>query len=116
MTASTPSGVNRHESSAICSLDEFLRHSYDYLIVGGGSAGLVLAARLSEEPNVMVGVLEAGKNKMADPLVRTPAAFMKMVGNPEYDWNLKSVPQVTYAQSKTRGLYETLTYVTERKS
>lgn len=116
MTAFTARGVNGHENSSICSLDEFLRHSYDFLIVGGGSAGLVLAARLSEEPNILVGVLEAGKNKMADPLVRTPAAFMKMVGNPEYDWNFKSIPQVTSAQLKTQGLYKTLIYVTERKS
>ncbi len=37
---------------------------FDYVIIGGGTAGLVLAARLSEDPTVQVVVLEAGENKL----------------------------------------------------
>ena len=37
--------------------------SFDYLIAGGGTAGLVLASRLSEVPNVFVGVIEAGEDR-----------------------------------------------------
>lgn len=78
----------------ICLRDDFLRASYDYLVVGGGTAGLVLAARLSEDPDVVVGVLEAGPDRRDDLLVTTPMAFFQMVGNPAYDWMMRTVPQV----------------------
>lgn len=54
----------------------------------------VVAARLTENPNVTVGVLEAGTSKLGDMLVDCPALFLQMFGKPEYDWNFKSVPQV----------------------
>jgi len=60
--------------------DEFLKHDYDYLIIGGGTAGLAVAARLSENPDVTVGVLEAGKNKLDDFIVDTPGAFTQLLG------------------------------------
>jgi choline dehydrogenase-like flavoprotein len=80
---------------ALCtSAEDFLSHKYDYLILGGGTAGLVIAARLTENPNVTVGVLEAGRNQLNDMLVDTPAAFPQTFGKPEYDWNFRTVPQV----------------------
>lgn len=66
---------------------------FDFLILGGGTAGLALAARLTENPDVTVGVFEAGKNRLGDPLVDVPALFTQMLGNPEYDWNMSSEPQ-----------------------
>lgn len=95
--ANVPSGANDAlpELPALAkSAEEFLAQQYDYVIVGGGTAGLVVAARLSENPDVTVGVLEAGKCKLNDMLVDTPAFFQQMLGNPEYDWMLKTEPQV----------------------
>ena len=79
------------ETSAIA---DFLQDTFDFLIIGGGTAGLVLAARLSENPNVRVGVIEAGLSGLGDPKVELPTGASMMLNNPDYDWNFRSVPQV----------------------
>ncbi|KAF8982155.1 hypothetical protein BDQ17DRAFT_1379062 [Cyathus striatus] len=74
-----------------------LRPSYDYIIPGGGLAGLVLASRLSEDSSVSVLVLEAGASG-DDPedraRINTPsgAYFTSIVGT-QYDWAHRTVPQ-----------------------
>ncbi|KAK4251402.1 hypothetical protein C7999DRAFT_37728 [Corynascus novoguineensis] len=65
---------------------------FDFVIVGGGTAGLVLAARLSEDANVQVLVVEAGENLTDDPRVKIPAMWPQLQGT-ECDWQFKSVPQ-----------------------
>lgn len=67
---------------------------YDYIIVGGGTAGLVVASRLSEDADVSVLVIEAGGDKSRDPAVMTPGMMGALYGKHEYDWNFLSVPQV----------------------
>ena len=57
----------------------------DYIVVGAGSAGAALAARLSEDPSVQVLLLEAGGPDRALEL-HVPAAFSRLFRGP-YDWN-----------------------------
>ena len=64
---------------------------FDYVIVGAGSAGCVLAARLSEDPDLRVLLLEAGGEDTA-PAVRIPAAFPMLFGT-EWDWGYRTVEQ-----------------------
>lgn len=78
---------------ALCSLDDFVSDSYDYVVIGGGTAGLVVAARLTENPSVKVGVIEAGRNRMDDKQISTPSLYPTMIGCPEYDWCMSSIPQ-----------------------
>ena len=64
---------------------------YDYIIVGAGSAGCVLAARLSADSGVSVLLLEAGLADDADE-IRAPAAVNRLFQT-SYDWNYQTVPQ-----------------------
>ncbi|GIH90188.1 choline dehydrogenase [Planobispora siamensis] len=85
--------------------------SYDYVIVGGGSAGSVLANRLSADPSVRVLVLEAGRADYRwDVFIHMPAALMFPIGNRFYDWKYESEPEphmngrrVYHARGKVLG-------------
>ena len=56
-------------------------------------AGLVLAARLSEDASRRVLVIEAGSNRMDDDNVNVPGLMGNLWGNPDYDWDFSSEPQ-----------------------
>jgi choline dehydrogenase-like flavoprotein len=68
---------------------------FDFVIIGGGTAGLVLAARLSEDANTQVLVIEAGEDLSDDPRVNLPAMWPQLQET-DTDWQLKTVPQVSY--------------------
>jgi choline dehydrogenase len=67
---------------------------WDYVIVGGGSAGAAMANRLSADPSTSVLVLEAGRSDYRfDPLIHMPAALPIPIGNRFYDWKYETDPE-----------------------
>ena len=81
---------------------------YDYVIVGGGSAGCVLAARLSEMPDAKVLLLEAGPRD-PDPYIHMPVGFFKMTSGP-LTWGYETAPMrhangrvTVYPQARVLG-------------
>lgn len=66
----------------------------DVVVVGGGSAGSVIAARLTEDPNTRVVVLEAGReDSLWDLFIHMPSAFSFPIGAKNYDWMYESEPE-----------------------
>jgi len=84
---------------------------YDVVVVGGGSAGSAIAARLSEDASTRVLVLEAGRADWPwDVFIHMPAALPFPIGNPRYDWGYESDPEphmggrtVYHARGKVLG-------------
>ena len=73
---------------------KLLKKQYDYVIVGGGSAGSALANRLSADPKNSVLVLEAGRpDYWFDVFIHMPAALMFPIGSKFYDWMYSSQPE-----------------------
>lgn len=67
---------------------------FDFIIVGGGTSGIVVATRLTENPDVKVLVLEAGANRLDDPRIMTPGLASSTYDDPDFDWCFMSTPQV----------------------
>jgi choline dehydrogenase len=66
--------------------------TFDFIVIGGGTAGCALAARLSEDPSLSVCLLEAG-GMDRHPFVQVPAAVMAAVSRPALNWGFETTPQ-----------------------
>ncbi|GAC1346713.1 MAG: choline dehydrogenase [Acetobacteraceae bacterium] len=64
----------------------------DYLVIGGGTAGCIMAARLSEDPSVRVTLLEAGPEDR-DPWIHIPAGYARLFASGKYDWGFATEPE-----------------------
>ncbi|KAI0083871.1 alcohol oxidase [Irpex rosettiformis] len=80
-------------ASPSISPDAFSATKFDYVIIGGGTAGLALASRLADDHSVQIGVIEAGVYHPIDPLIDIPGNVGVGEGHPDLDWAFKSVPQ-----------------------
>ncbi len=82
---------------------------FDYVVVGAGAAGCIVAARLSEDPTVSVCLLESGPNDR-HPFLAIPGGFTRMVGNERYTWQFPTEPtpltggrSLRFTQGRTLG-------------
>ena len=66
--------------------------SYDYVIVGAGTAGCLLANRLSADPRARVALIEAG-GKDNYPWIHIPVGYLYLMGNPRTDWGFKTAAE-----------------------
>src|ERR1700712_1421789 len=95
MPLSTKAGLGHHQ--ALTGRQLFtggtvaVQESFDYIIVGAGSAGCVLANRLTEDPAARVLLLEAG-GEDTDAAIHIPAAFATLFKT-KWDWNYETVEQ-----------------------
>ena len=64
----------------------------DILVIGGGTAGCIMAARLSENPSVRVTLLEAGPEDR-DPWIHIPAGYARLFASGRYDWKFATEPE-----------------------
>ncbi|KAI0733921.1 GMC oxidoreductase [Fomitopsis betulina] len=104
LTIYTTSGMGTSQSKCIVSDPDSFAHRisperdggpqsrYDYIIVGGGTAGCVLASRLSEDPGVTVLLIEAGRSHEGHWLSRIPLAYTRMFKT-DVDWDYHTTPQ-----------------------
>ncbi|MGE0230205.1 MAG: GMC family oxidoreductase [Flavobacteriaceae bacterium] len=87
---------------------EIESETFDFIVIGGGTAGCVVASRLSEDPGTSVCLIEAGPRD-TNPFIRMPAGFFKTLFNPRITWQFAAEPsprsgrRVEVTQGRTLG-------------
>lgn len=74
-----------------------LSEEFDYVVIGSGAAGAIVASRLSEDPSVTVCLLEAGQRNWS-PWLHIPAGFIKVVKDPAWTWQFVAEPSARTGQ------------------
>ncbi|KIJ27378.1 GMC oxidoreductase [Sphaerobolus stellatus SS14] len=92
--------ISPNETEELCNGSANDVPEYDYIVVGGGTSGCVLASRLSENPQMKVLLLEAGGSGVEQIFSRIPAAFGRFMKS-KHDFQLWTTPQ-TYAKGKSK--------------
>ncbi|KAK7556260.1 hypothetical protein IWX49DRAFT_636771 [Phyllosticta citricarpa] len=87
------------EQTTVTSVSSLRFTDPDFVIIGGGLSGLVVANRLTENANTKVLVVEAGANRMGDPRIDTEGLMTTLYGDPDYDWDYHTEPQ-THANGR----------------
>ncbi|TFY63801.1 hypothetical protein EVJ58_g3037 [Rhodofomes roseus] len=94
----------------VAQLNDVAGQTFDYIIVGGGTAGLTIASRLLETTDSSILVLEAGQPNLDDPKILLGAQWGATFGDPKYDWLFESTPQkycndrtITWSRGKGLG-------------
>lgn len=76
-----------------CEITPTAKNNFDYVVVGGGTAGVVIASRLSEDPHITVAIIEAGDFEYDNPNV-TNTNTLGIATKTAVDWQYESEPQV----------------------
>ena len=87
-----PDGAAGHGGRSRLTREESAMQEFDYVVAGGGTAGAVVAARLSEDPNVTVCLLEAGPSDVGDQAILRLDDWMFLLDS-GYDWDYPVEPQ-----------------------
>ena len=110
----SPSEMDHPAQSA----ESFLARKFTHLVIGGGTAGLVVATRLSENPKINVGILEAGPPAFHEKSINVPGRFGETLGT-EYDWQFETTTQpglgdrkLPWPRGKVLGGTSALNYMT----
>ena len=90
-----PTNTMARHTGSVTSFDALSTKQPDFIVIGGGIGGLVVASRLSEHVDKTVLLIEAGANRQGDPRIDTIGMMSTLYQDPNYDWDFMTEPQVS---------------------